>query len=236
MATTKIGGDQILDEAITLAKLAPAISIPTSNLVDGGDFNRKSTLNGKGQMYVATAGSTIVGLVAPLTNDYVLVADSAQAAGMKWAAAPIPSYMPRWTKVSVLSSAFAGHNTNSYTVELSPSFVLPINGIIEGIVAQPSVWFTGTGLTSFTIELGVDASPALFVPAFSVWNAVPGAGSKDNFVTASQLSATQLGASLSGIGTTTMKATAFSTGAFVSAASSGSGSLDVWIKWSVLPS
>ena len=49
-----------------------------------------STLTAKGDMYVATASGVVTNIAAG-TNDYVLTADSTQAKGIKWAAAPTTS-------------------------------------------------------------------------------------------------------------------------------------------------
>ena len=49
-----------------------------------------STLTAKGDMYVATASGVVTNIAAG-ANDYVLTADSTQAKGIKWAAAPTTS-------------------------------------------------------------------------------------------------------------------------------------------------
>ena len=49
-----------------------------------------STLTAKGDMYVATASGVVTNIAAG-TNDFVLTADSTQAKGIKWAAAPTTS-------------------------------------------------------------------------------------------------------------------------------------------------
>ncbi len=58
----------------------------TTNPVDTSALLAKATLTAKGDLYVATA-SGVVTRLAVGTNDQVLTADSAQAAGVKWATA-----------------------------------------------------------------------------------------------------------------------------------------------------
>jgi hypothetical protein len=77
--------------AITHASGATVRHVLTSNDLDY--FNtaiQPSTLTTKGDMYVATAASTVTRIGAG-TNDYVLTADSTDSKGIKWAPAPTTS-------------------------------------------------------------------------------------------------------------------------------------------------
>lgn len=105
-----VSSSQIQDNAIASAQLADA-SVTSAKLVDGtivdGDISDsagisqskiaslvsdlsskvdKSTLTTKGDMYAATAASTLV-RIGVGSNNQVLTADSTQTTGLKWAAA-----------------------------------------------------------------------------------------------------------------------------------------------------
>jgi hypothetical protein len=55
--------------------------------VNGHDVLTEALVDAKGDLLVGTADNTVAVLTAG-TNGYVLTADSAEAAGLKWAAAP----------------------------------------------------------------------------------------------------------------------------------------------------
>jgi hypothetical protein len=57
------------------------------------DFIAKALVDAKGDLIVATAADTVARLAVG-TNDHVLTADSTQASGVKWAAAPSGSGIP----------------------------------------------------------------------------------------------------------------------------------------------
>ena len=67
-----------------------------------GDVLQESTATAKGDIYVASS-SGVVTKLAVGTNDHVLTADSSQATGIKWAAAPADA-----TKMPLAGGTFTG--------------------------------------------------------------------------------------------------------------------------------
>ena len=75
--------------------------IAVKNYVEG-DVLQESTATAKGDIYVASS-SGVVTKIAVGTNDHVLTADSSQATGIKWAAAPADA-----TKMPLAGGTFTG--------------------------------------------------------------------------------------------------------------------------------
>ena len=117
---------------ITHASGATVRHVLTSSDLDY--FNtaiQPATLTAKGDMYVATASGTVTNL--PIgTNDYVLTADSTQAKGLKWAAAPT-------TSLNLTLNA----KTGSYTLIASDvNKLVTVNSASASTITIPNGVFT----------------------------------------------------------------------------------------------
>jgi len=82
--TTPDDTDLVKDGASAIRSLGTAID--STVFTNAGNAVQKSTIDAKGDLLVGTADNTI-GRLAVGTNNYVLTADSAEASGVKWAAA-----------------------------------------------------------------------------------------------------------------------------------------------------
>ena len=78
--------------------LSKATALSLLNVEDGADVTAaanvatagavmKSTVDAKGDIFVATADNTVIRLAVGATDDHVLTVDSGEASGVKWAAA-----------------------------------------------------------------------------------------------------------------------------------------------------
>lgn len=118
-----------------------------------------------------------------------------------------------WTKYTFSEAAFTAGAT-SESIEL---FSLAAAGVIHGVKIKHSTAFTGGGLTAFTVEVGIVGDESKYAQAFNVFQAT----SNTTFQLSSVLGSENHGAA------TSIKITARSTGANVSAATAGS--VDVWV-------
>lgn len=82
--TTPDDTDLVKDGASAIRSLGSAID--STVFTNAGNAVQKSTIDAKGDLLVGTADNTITRLAVG-TNNYVLTADSAEASGVKWAAA-----------------------------------------------------------------------------------------------------------------------------------------------------
>lgn len=122
----------------------------------------------------------------------------------------------RRAKVTKSHADFAtGGTTNSINV-----FTLPTKGIIHNTQLNPSSVFQGGAIASYTISLGIAGNQVKYAPATNVFTGAP-------LPAPNQL----IGIESIG-GTTSIIATAVSTGANLNAATQGA--IDFWIYYSVL--
>lgn len=82
--TTPDDTDLVKDGASAIRSLGSAID--STVFTNAGNAVQKSTIDAKGDLLVGTADNTITRLAVG-SNNYVLTADSAEASGIKWAAA-----------------------------------------------------------------------------------------------------------------------------------------------------
>ena len=108
----------------------------------------KSIVDAKGDLILGTANDTVSRLAVGATNGYLLTVDSAEATGVKWAAAPsagmtFSTWTPSWTRLTVGNGtviARYGESGKFIFVDISlqfgsttsitgnsPEFTLPVN-------------------------------------------------------------------------------------------------------------
>jgi hypothetical protein len=131
----------------------------------------------------------------------------------------IPGWLPRWTKYTVGHAALqAAALTND--IEL---FSLPAKAMLHEVHVKHSTAFAGTGITAYTVSVGIAGETTRYSDAFDVFQAVgdtvfdPNAGGfleDHGSATSVRIFATSEGANLD---------------------QSSAGSVDVWVLWSTLP-
>ena len=118
----------------------------------------KSTVTTKGDLIAAT-GSATVTRVAVGTNNYVLTADSTQSAGLKWAAAPVPTLdltinAQTGTTYTLLSSdvnkLVTLNNASAITVTIPNGVFTTGQQINLQQLGAGQVTIAGDGTTTFT--------------------------------------------------------------------------------------
>lgn len=132
--------------------------------------------------------------------------------------ANVDTAIARVTKYTISETAL----TDADTQQDITVYTRAAREVITGVRIKHSAAFTGGGLTAMTVQLGEGASPALYAPAFNIFQA-PGdtiLDDSDGFAALSHASGAVL-------------ARFDSTGANVSAATAGS--VDIWIHSLVLP-
>jgi hypothetical protein len=104
--------------------------MPLYNPATSGSLATDALADAKGDLFAATAADTIT-RVAVGTNDYVLTADSAQSAGVKWAAsaggaAPNLAFQPIISGRYIWPSSIAGQAGSSLTTSAGVVVARPI--------------------------------------------------------------------------------------------------------------
>lgn len=122
-----------------------------------------------------------------------------------------------WTKITKTFSNFSTAATTN-TIEL---FVLPAKGVIHAIQINPSTTFSGGLIATYSISVGITGTLLKYAPAVTVF-------------TGAVLPAISVIAGVESLtATTSIKVTAVSTVANLSAATQGS--VDIWVLTSTLP-
>ncbi len=139
--------------------------------------------------------------------------------GGVWSGLASSTANPIWTKYTVSHTAFqTAATTNDIAL-----FTLPIKGMIQQVVIKQSTQFAGTGITGYTVSVGIASNFIKYTAAYNVAQAVSDTAR----------SITQSNDIESFTGTTSIRIQAVSTGANLS--QSTAGSVDVWVMTSVLP-
>jgi hypothetical protein len=126
-----------------------------------------------------------------------------------------------WTKYTKTYADFStGATTNN--IEL---FSLPAGGIVHAVKIKHSTYFRGGAISAYTISVGIAASLAKYAAAYSVYQATGDAVFQIAAVPSTQI------ASESHAASTSVRAAATSTGANLSAATSGV--VDIWVLTSL---
>ena len=157
--TTPDDTDLVKDGASAIRSLGTAID--STVFTNAGNAVQKSTIDAKGDLLVGTADNT-VGSLAVGTNNYVLTADSAQASGMKWAAAAggTPSlngaYATVATQESTTSSTFTDLTTSgpAVTVTTGTKALIIISASQRSTIsgAQAQMSFAVSGATTRAVQ------------------------------------------------------------------------------------
>jgi len=136
-----------------------------------------------------------------------------------WSGLASSTANPIWTKYTVSHTALqAAALTND--IEL---LSLPAKAMIQQIVIKHSAQFTGSGISSYTVSIGIASNFTKYTAAFNVAQATSDTAR----------SITQANDIESFSGATSIRIRATSTGAKLN--QSSAGSVDVWVMTSVLP-
>lgn len=125
----------------------------------------------KGDMFVATSSSVIAKLAVG-ANDQVLVADSAQAAGVKWSTNP-------GTKIGTSASVISLFNSSSETSLLSvaiPASILGTNNVVRATVfIKRLTTSSGDDVGDFRANIGTTSVATVRVRGIAPTSSVGGA-------------------------------------------------------------
>ena len=186
-----------------------SLKSPLLNYISGTVDPTASAVYGEiGWLYVRIGG------VAPQVYQKI----TTDAADTNWQAVGSSSG-GGWTKYTVTHTALqAAALTNN--IEL---FSLAAKGVIEAVVIKQSVAFAGTGITAYTVSVGIAGALTEFASAFDVFQAVGDTvnQSSDNLDLENFTSATSIKIAATSVGANLDQSTA--------------GSVDVWVKTSTLP-
>jgi len=129
------------------------------------------------------------------------------------------SSTPLWTKYTVPHTSLqAATTTNNITL-----FSLPANTMIHQVVIKHSIQFAGSGLSGYTISIGIASNLTKYTVPFNVFQATSDTAR----------SITQACEIESFSGATDIKISAVSSN--VNLNQSTSGSVDIWVMTSLLP-
>lgn len=117
---------------------------------------QRSTLTTKGDLYVATASATTARQGVG-TNGYVVVADSAQTNGLKWATEKSFSFMPRSTGYISANGVTTARSSKAATQ--NTMFLLPFMLLIDATTSSIAFEVTGNVATA-VVRLGFYALDA----------------------------------------------------------------------------
>ena len=124
---------------------------------------------------------------------------------------------PYWRKYTFDYDDFSTASTNN-DIAL---FTLPAKGYIDDIVITNTTSFSGGSISAYTLSVGISGNLDDLKSAFDV------------FQTSGAVDSSKIGKIYSTSSTTSIRLAAISTGANLNAATAGS--VDVWVKYSVLP-
>jgi hypothetical protein len=125
----------------------------------------------------------------------------------------ISTAAPTWQKVTVTHTQLQAAALVS-TIEL---FTLPAAGVIHAVKIKHSVAFAGTDITAYTVKVGITGALQKYADDFNVLQAVAATTFAINSTFGSEDHGTA----------TSIKVTATSVGANLSASSAGS--VDIWV-------
>ena len=128
---------------------------------------------------------------------------------------------PVWTKYTKVAADF------SDAIPAITLFSLPLKTVIHEVIIKHSVPFTGGGVTSYTLQVGISGTFNKYASPFDVFQA---AGD-----TVKQVSVSSDLESFSGATNILIKAVGNAAGAIDAAATAALGSVDVWVLTSLLP-
>lgn len=126
--------------------------------------------------------------------------------------------LPVWKKYTVTHTALqAAALTND--IEL---LSLPAKGVIHGVVISHTTAFAGTGITTYTVSVGISGNLTKYAAAFDVFQATgDSVGQTTNVMDFENKTSA-----------TSIRIAATSTGANLN--QSTTGSVDIWVLWSIL--
>lgn len=165
----------------------------------------------------AASATTDHDLIFPATQgaaDTVLKNDG--SGNLSWASADGAI----WTKYTIGHAALqAAALTNNATL-----LTLPIRGVVTGILMKTSTAFAGTGITAYTLSVGIAGSEEKYLPDYDALAAASGG----NYTVSSVATGGEDFAA-----TEAIKVFATSVGANLN--QSTQGSVDIWVKTETLP-
>lgn len=179
--------------------------------ISASQYTDISPLTTKGDLVTYSTAATRLGVGS---DGQILVADSAEAAGIKW-----DNPNPRWRKFTYTFSDFATTATSFSTTALA----LQANEGIDAVIVYHSASFTGGALTAYTVEVGITGNTDKYSKPQDVFQASSGTTRRvSNILDAPNLAAT-----------TDLIVTAKSVGADLDQATQGS--VDVYVRTFLLP-
>lgn len=139
------GGDLSADRTINanVGTTAGTLAAGDDSRITGAQ--QRSTLTTKGDLYVATASATTA-RQAVGTNGYVVVADSAQTNGLKWATEKSFSFMPRSTGYISANGVTTARSSKAAT--LNTMFLIPFMLLIDSTTSSIAFEITGNVATA----------------------------------------------------------------------------------------
>lgn len=184
--------------------------------------NSAATASGGSGNIVAESGTTVSGSRGKFrvkdgsegTAGQVFVSTDVNGSGT-WSATAAT-----WHKYTVNYNT-SGFNPAALTANIE-LFSLPAKGIIQGVVIKHSTAFAGTGITGYTISVGITGNLNKYASDFDVFQATgAGVGQTTNVMDFESTTSA-----------TSIKINATATGANLD--QSTAGSVDVWVLWGVL--
>jgi len=136
---------------------------------------------------------------------------------LTWEPASVPTSVPKWTKYTLDTT-----DINDADLQQDVTVIaMAANTTIEGVIIKHSTAFSGTACTALTVEVGISGTSSKYASAFDIFQTVSNTAKQSSASLDVEVPATNLVAQFN------------STGCNLSAFSAGS--VDVWVKSSVLP-